>query len=101
MNLENMTIIITGANGLVGIPTIKKCLQENAAHIFAVDINVGKDLKYLAEKYKNRITIYLFQLIYIPSNILIYYFIYQSLNKFLLTSLMINAFSYHYCLYFN
>jgi hypothetical protein len=51
--------------------------------------------------YKNRITIYLFQLIYIPSNILIYYFIYQSLNKFLLTSLMINAFSYHYCLYFN
>ena len=57
MNLENTTIIITGANGLVGIPTIKKCLQENAAHVFAVDINVGKDLKYLAEKYKNRITI--------------------------------------------
>ena len=38
MNLENATIIITGANGLVGVPTIKKCLQENAAHVFAVDI---------------------------------------------------------------
>jgi GDP-L-fucose synthase len=57
MNLENATIIITGANGLVGVPTIKKCLQENAAHVFAVDINVGKDLKYLAEKYKKRLTI--------------------------------------------
>jgi hypothetical protein len=49
--------------------------------------------------YKNRINKNKIKIIFIPINLLTYYMIYQSLNKFLLTSLIINAFNLHYCLY--
>ena len=46
MNLENKTILITGANGLVGMPTIEKCLSRNCKQIIAVDIVCGNLLNY-------------------------------------------------------
>jgi len=49
--------------------------------------------------YKNRINKSKFKIIYIPTNVMTYYIINQSLNKFLLTSIIINAFNLHYCLH--
>lgn len=38
MELKNKTVLITGANGLVGFPTVKKCLDHGAWRVIAVDI---------------------------------------------------------------
>jgi len=47
MEFNNKTVLITGANGLVGIPTVKKCLEEGAKKIYAVDIVIGDQLREL------------------------------------------------------
>jgi GDP-L-fucose synthase len=47
MDLKNKTILITGANGLVGLPTVKKCLDEGAKKVYAVDLVIGDKLKEL------------------------------------------------------
>mgnify|MGYP003342940133 FL=1 len=47
MDLKNKTILITGANGLVGLPTVKKCLDEGAKKVYAVDLIIGDKLKEL------------------------------------------------------
>lgn len=41
MNIEGKTILITGANGLVGIPTVDLCLKENAKKVIVVDKNIN------------------------------------------------------------
>lgn len=38
MNLQGKTVLITGANGLVGMPTVKKCLEQGVNKVIAVDI---------------------------------------------------------------
>lgn len=57
MNLQDKTILITGANGLVGLPTIKKCIDEGAGQIIAVDIKIGSQLTNLASEYPNRVKV--------------------------------------------
>lgn len=57
MELTNKTILITGANGLVGIPTVEKCLSEGAAKVIAVDIRIGSKLEELKSMYHDRLSI--------------------------------------------
>ncbi len=51
MELKNKTVLITGAGGLVGIPTVEKCLAEGAAQVIAVDIRMVPKLKELKERF--------------------------------------------------
>lgn len=51
MELKNKTVLITGANGLVGLPTVEKCILEGATLVIAVDINIGDQLKNLKSLY--------------------------------------------------
>jgi len=57
MKFQDKTVIITGANGLVGLPTVQKCLQEGAAEVYAVDINIGEKLLSLQRDYPNLILV--------------------------------------------
>jgi len=51
MEFKNKTIIVTGANGLVGIPTVRKCVEEGAAKVIAVDIQMGHQMDLLLDEY--------------------------------------------------
>ena len=53
MNIQNKTILITGANGLVGLPTVRKCLEQGAGWVLAVDLLFGIELVQLAQQYNN------------------------------------------------
>jgi GDP-L-fucose synthase len=53
MEFKDKNIIITGANGLVGIPAVYKCIKEAAKKVYAVDIRIGSELKELANQYSN------------------------------------------------
>lgn len=55
MNLKNKNILITGASGLVGVPTVEKCVVEGAARVYAVDIRLSDRLKNLIDKHPNEI----------------------------------------------
>jgi GDP-L-fucose synthase len=57
MKLQNKTVLITGAAGLVGLPTVQKSLEAGAKNVIAVDIRTSKDLLLLQEKYKDRLVI--------------------------------------------
>lgn len=37
MEFNHKTVLVTGANGLVGVPTVKKCLEQGADRVIAVD----------------------------------------------------------------
>ena len=50
MKIENKTILVTGANGLVGLPTVEKCILEGASKVFAVDIVIGDKLTHLQKR---------------------------------------------------
>jgi NAD(P)-dependent dehydrogenase (short-subunit alcohol dehydrogenase family) len=45
MEFTGKKVIITGANGLVGLPAVKKCLEEGAAKVYAVDLRFSEKLK--------------------------------------------------------
>jgi GDP-L-fucose synthase len=51
MEFKGKKVIITGANGLVGLPTVKKCLDEGAEIVYAVDLRIGDNLKFLQTMY--------------------------------------------------
>jgi GDP-L-fucose synthase len=53
MNFKNKNVLITGANGLVGLPTVSKCIEEGAANVYAVDLNIGNELSALATVHSN------------------------------------------------
>jgi NAD(P)-dependent dehydrogenase (short-subunit alcohol dehydrogenase family) len=36
MEFTGKKVIITGANGLVGFPAVRKCLEEGAEKVYAV-----------------------------------------------------------------
>lgn len=51
MDLKNKRIVITGASGLVGYPTVVKCLEEGAVEVIAADIKISDELTQLKMKY--------------------------------------------------
>ena len=51
MEFKGKKVIITGANGLVGLPAVKKCLDEGAEIVYAVDLRIGDNLKFLQTMY--------------------------------------------------
>lgn len=53
MDFKNKNVIVTGANGLVGLPTVKKCIDQGAQTVYAVDIKISDKLKRLADAHKN------------------------------------------------
>lgn len=55
MELTNKTILITGANGLVGLPTVRKCIEQGAKKVYAVDINIGDGLAKLKDQYSSKL----------------------------------------------
>jgi GDP-L-fucose synthase len=67
MKIQNKTILITGANGLVGVPTVRKCLEEGAAKVIAVDIHLGAQLLKLTEEYPDRLDYKMVDLTYLHS----------------------------------
>jgi GDP-L-fucose synthase len=57
MQIKDKTILITGAAGLVGLPTIKKCLDLGAKQVIAVDLRQPYELVRLKQEYTDRLTI--------------------------------------------
>ncbi len=51
MEFTGKKVIVTGANGLVGLPAVKKCLDEGAARVYAVDLRISDNLKWLQSQY--------------------------------------------------
>ena len=47
MEFKNKNVLVTGANGLVGLPAVRKCLEEGANKVYAVDIKVSEPLLQL------------------------------------------------------
>lgn len=50
MKFDEKVVLVTGANGLVGHPTIKKCLAENVSKVYAVDLRFSDELKNLSTR---------------------------------------------------
>jgi NAD(P)-dependent dehydrogenase (short-subunit alcohol dehydrogenase family) len=55
MEFTGKKVIITGANGLVGLPAVKKCLEEGAAKVYAVDLRFSENLNFLKGQYLDRL----------------------------------------------
>jgi len=53
MEISGKNIVITGASGLVGYPTVLKCLEKSAAKVIAADIKISNDLRSLQTTYNN------------------------------------------------
>ena len=51
MEFTGKKVIVTGANGLVGLPAVKKCLEEGAAKVYAVDLKFSENLNFLKGQY--------------------------------------------------
>jgi len=51
MEFKDKRVVITGASGLVGYPTVVKCLEEGAKEVIAVDIKISDELHQLKSKY--------------------------------------------------
>lgn len=45
MDLRGKNVIVTGANGLVGHPTVRKCLEQGANTVYAIDLRFSAELK--------------------------------------------------------
>jgi GDP-L-fucose synthase len=54
MEIKNKSILITGANGLVGLPAVKKCLEQ-ADTVIAADIKIGEQLNKLKKQHHDRL----------------------------------------------
>lgn len=57
MKFKNKNVLITGANGLVGLPTVEKAILEGANKVYAVDIRIGANLAKLKEKYNDNLVL--------------------------------------------
>ena len=64
MKLLNKKVVITGASGLVGVPTVRKCLEQGAT-VYAVDIRLSQMLTDLQVRYPDRLNIILSDLTYL------------------------------------
>ncbi len=47
MEFRGKSVLITGANGLVGHPTVKKCLEEGATKVYAHIFTIVKSCSIL------------------------------------------------------
>jgi GDP-L-fucose synthase len=56
MEINNKTVLITGANGLVGVPAVRKCLDQAQA-VVAVDLRIGEQLQALKSQFSDRLTL--------------------------------------------
>jgi GDP-L-fucose synthase len=65
MDFKNKAIVVTGAAGLVGVPTVRKCLEEGARRVIAVDIRVSKQLEDLKDQYPNQLDVRMIDLTYL------------------------------------
>jgi GDP-L-fucose synthase len=65
MEFKNKRVIVTGAAGLVGVPAVRKCLEEGASRVIAVDIRLSKQLEDLKEQYPNQLDIRMVDLTYL------------------------------------
>lgn len=54
MEIKNKNVIITGANGLVGLPAVRKCIDEGANKVYAVDIIINDKLIGLQKQFSNQ-----------------------------------------------
>ena len=64
MEFKDKKVLITGAAGLVGVPTVEKCILEGAKRVYAVDIRLSDPLAELAKKYPDQIEVVLTDLTY-------------------------------------
>lgn len=48
MNIKNKIVLVTGANGLVGLPTVRKCIERGVKKVYAVDLHFSDEIKTLA-----------------------------------------------------
>ena len=53
MEFKDKVVIVTGASGLVGVPAVRKCIEEGAKKVVAVDIKISEALQELADKFPN------------------------------------------------
>lgn len=65
MEIKQKTIIVTGASGLVGVPAVRKCLEQGARKVYAVDIRISDDLRSLESDYPGKCIIILKDLTYL------------------------------------
>jgi len=54
MKLTNKRVVVTGAAGLVGLPTIRKCLEQGADIVYAMDINITPEIHSLEAEFAGR-----------------------------------------------
>lgn len=64
MKIKDKIIVVTGASGLVGVPAVRKCLEEGATKVYAVDIRLSDQLRSLELEYKDRCIVKLKDLTY-------------------------------------
>ena len=57
MQFNGKSVLITGANGLVGVPAVKKSLEEGASKVYAVDIKFSEKLNTLKGEYGDRLVL--------------------------------------------
>jgi GDP-L-fucose synthase len=67
MEIKNKNVLITGANGLVGLPTVVKCINEGASKVYAVDIKVSENLIKLQEQHSDVLEVILSDLTYLDN----------------------------------
>lgn len=51
MEFKDKVVVVTGASGLVGVPAVRKCIEEGAKKVIAVDIKLSKALQELVNQY--------------------------------------------------
>ncbi len=57
MQFTGKKVIVTGANGLVGLPTVKKVLDEGADKVYAVDLRFSEKLNFLKGQYGDKLVL--------------------------------------------
>ena len=67
MEFKDKTVLVTGANGLVGVPAVRKCLEEGAKKVIAVDIQLSKQLLDLVNQNPDRLSFKMVDLTYLNS----------------------------------
>lgn len=67
MEFLNKNIIVTGASGLVGVPTVRKCIEEGAKKVYAVDVRPNDELTALEKQYPDRCEIIYTNLTYLDN----------------------------------
>lgn len=65
MDFKNKKVLVTGASGLVGVPAVRKCIEEGAKRVIAVDIRISKQLEDLKDQYPDQLDIRMVDLTYL------------------------------------